>query len=62
MSQTPEHGKTKARPRELHPFLTPEERLAVWRKLRGMWKGRAPNPAKAFKKIREDWDRPLPPR
>jgi hypothetical protein len=61
MPETATHPKKKARSREIHPFFTPEERLAAWRQLRGMWKGRKPDPIKELKKIRSGWDRELPP-
>ncbi|MGE0824400.1 MAG: hypothetical protein AB7G75_06480 [Candidatus Binatia bacterium] len=57
---TSHEQKKKARPRAGHPFFTPEERLAAWRNIRGMWKGRKPSPSKALKKLRAEWDRELP--
>jgi hypothetical protein len=53
--------KRKSRPREGHPFFTPEERLAAWRNIRGMWKSRKPTPLKETEKTRSEWDRDLPP-
>jgi hypothetical protein len=32
------------------PLLTPEERLKLWQRFKGMWK-----------KMRKEWDRELPP-
>jgi hypothetical protein len=52
-----EHASTK-RP---HLFVTGEARLALWRKLRGMWKDRKINPAEELERIRDEWDRNLPP-
>jgi hypothetical protein len=52
-----EHARTK-RP---HLFVTGEARLALWRKLRGMWKDRPSNPIEELEQIRDEWDRPLPP-
>jgi hypothetical protein len=54
MLEAAPHTKKKVRPRELRPFLTPEERLAAWRQIRGMWKGRKPEPIKELKKIRSN--------
>lgn len=55
---------TKTRTREyipnVYPLMTPEERLAIWRQVRGMWKNRKPDPIKELKKIRKGWDRKLP--
>ncbi len=57
--------QTKTRTSEyapkMHPWMTPEERLAIWRQVRGMWKNRKPDPIKELKKIRKGWDRKLPP-
>jgi hypothetical protein len=61
MSESGPHPKKKSRSQKIHPFLTPEERLAVWRNLRGMLNGRKPSPLKELKKIRSEWDRELPP-
>ena len=44
-----------------HPLIGPEERLAVWRSVQGMWKNRKPDPVKELKKMRKEWDRKLPP-
>jgi hypothetical protein len=52
-----DHALTK-RP---HLFVTGAARLAMWRKLRGMWKDRKPNPIEELDQIRDEWDRDLPP-
>ena len=44
-----------------HLFKTGEERLAIWRDIRGMWKGRDPDPIEWLEKSREDTERELPP-
>ena len=44
-----------------HLFVTGEARLALWRKLRGMWKDRKVNPIEELERLREEWDRNLPP-
>ena len=54
---SPEHARTK-RPNR---FVTGEARLALWRKLRGMWKDRNVNPIEELEKIRDEWERNLPP-
>jgi hypothetical protein len=53
----PDHAMTK-RP---HLFVTGEARLAMWCKLRGIRQGRKPNPIEELDKIRDAWDRDLPP-
>jgi len=37
-----------------------QDRLAIWRKVRGVWKNRKPDPIKEQKKMRREWDRKLP--
>jgi hypothetical protein len=43
------------------PLLTPEERLKLWQRFKGMWKDRAPDPIEELEKMRSEWDRELPP-
>jgi hypothetical protein len=43
------------------PQLTPEERLKLWQRFKGTWKGRIPDPVEELNKIRKDWDREDPP-
>jgi hypothetical protein len=51
MAKRPQsHGKPK-----VYPLITPEQRLAVWEKARGMWKHRRPDPIRELKKIRGTW-------
>ena len=52
---------TTATPRKHRLFKTGEERLAIWREIRGMWKGRDPDPIEWLEKSREDAERELPP-
>jgi hypothetical protein len=47
-------AEPKARP---YPLISPQERLAVWEKARGMWKRRNPEPIGELKKIRDEWIR-----
>jgi len=32
-----------------------KNRLKIWRKAKGLWKSRKPDPLKELKKMREDW-------
>jgi hypothetical protein len=54
-------GTQDALTKRRHPFVTGEARLTLWRKLRGMWKDRQPNPIEELEKIRDEWDRDIPP-
>jgi hypothetical protein len=38
-------------------LLTPEERLKLWQRFKGMWKNRTPDPLEELEKIRKEWDR-----
>ncbi len=42
-------------------FKTGKERLAIWRDIRGMWKGRDPDPVEWLERSREDAEREFPP-
>jgi hypothetical protein len=42
------------------PLLTPEERLKLWQRFKGMWKDRVPDPIEELEKMRSEWDRELP--
>ena len=35
----------------MYPLITTKERLAIWEKARGLWKGRVPEPIREPKKI-----------
>jgi hypothetical protein len=43
------------------PLLTPEERLKLWQRFKGMWKNRPPHSIEELEKMRKEWDRELPP-
>ncbi len=45
----------------LSPLITPEDRVAVWEKARGMWRHRKPDPIAELKTMRQGWKRELPP-
>jgi hypothetical protein len=45
-----------------YPAKSAEERLAALRALRGMWKGRDPDPVEYFETLRQEPDRELPAR
>lgn len=54
-------NRTRAKkPISLYPLTSPEERLAALKAIRGMWKGRKPDPIKELQKMRRSWDRKLP--
>lgn len=38
------------------PLLTPEERLKLWQRFKGMWKDRTPDPIEALEQMRQEWD------
>ncbi len=59
MEDVTEQRPKKTR-RKYYPFITPEERLAIWEKARGMWKDREPDPITELDKMRSEWDRELP--
>jgi len=46
------HGKPK-----VYPLMSPDERLAVWEKARGIWKHRHPDPIRELKEIRGTWSK-----
>lgn len=60
----PTHHDTHATPsrHKYYPTMTPEERLAALRQIRGMWKGRTPDPVAYFTALRDTGERDLPPR
>jgi len=41
----------------VYPLITAKERLAVWEKARGVWKGRSPEPLQELKKMRAAWSK-----
>jgi len=59
MDNTTQQEKTMAD--KPHLFKTGKERLAIWRDIRGMWKGRDPDPIEWLEKSREDSGHELPP-
>jgi hypothetical protein len=61
MEETTSADKEYGKAKRSHLFITGEARLAMWRKLRGMWKDRQPNPIEELEKIRAEWDRDIPP-
>ena len=42
------------------PLPTPEERLKLWQRFKGMWQNRTPDPVEDLEKIHKEWDRELP--
>ena len=61
MEKTTQADQEDAKAKRSHMFVTGEARLAMWRKLRGMWKGRQSNPIEELEKIRDEWERDIPP-
>jgi len=54
-------NKTKTyKPITIYPLISPRERLAIWEKIKGMWKNRKPDPIKELEKMRREWDRKFP--
>ncbi len=43
------------------PLLEPEERLKLWRRFKGIWESRVPDPVEDLRNIRNEWDRDVPP-
>ena len=41
------------------PLLTPEERLKLWQRFKGMWKDRTSDPIEELEMMRQEWDREL---
>jgi hypothetical protein len=44
----------------MYPLITTKERLAIWEKARGLWKGRVPEPIRELKKMRASWAKKRP--
>ena len=38
-----------------HLLLRKSERLRVWKKVKGLWKHRKPEPLKELRMLREEW-------
>ena len=47
--------------KKVYPFMTLQERLLLWRKVKGMWKGRKPDMMKEYIDLRKEFERDLPP-
>lgn len=43
--------------KKTYPLLSSKARILVWEQMRGMWKGRKPNPIRELARIRKEWDR-----
>ena len=39
---------------QTYPLLSKKERLLIWKKVKGMWKNRKPEPIQELKKIRKE--------
>jgi hypothetical protein len=42
---------------QIYPLTTPKQRLMIWEKARGVWKGRSPDPIRELRKMRREWSR-----
>ncbi len=47
------------RARTAYPLMAPQERLLIWKKARGIWKGKRPDPIQELEEMRKEWDRKL---
>ncbi|MBI3599525.1 MAG: hypothetical protein HY097_02655 [Nitrospinae bacterium] len=45
--------------KHIYPLITPEERLMIWERARGIWKNRIPDPLQELKKMRKEWERKI---
>ncbi|MFH1462313.1 MAG: hypothetical protein ABIG08_01250 [bacterium] len=52
--------QTKVLTPRAYPLLNTKERLLLWKKMKGMWKHRQPDPNRELKQIRKEWERNLP--
>ena len=39
-----------------HPLLAKNKRALTWRKMKGLWKNRQPNPISELNKMRQEWN------
>jgi hypothetical protein len=39
------------------PLLTPEERLKLWQRFKGIWQNLIPDPVEELEKMRKEWER-----
>lgn len=47
-------NKTKTyKPVTIYPLILPEERLANWKEIKGIWENYKPDPIKELKKMRK---------
>lgn len=62
MKETNQEAPLKKRyPGTIHPLMPAKERLALWRSVKGIWKGRAEEMIREQETIRSESDRALPP-
>lgn len=43
----------------IYQLITPEERLMIWERVRGIWKNRKRDPLQELKKMRKEWERKI---
>ena len=48
--------KTLPQTKPIYPFLKQKERILIWRKVKGIWKNRKPDPLKELIKMRKEWE------
>ncbi|MBU4299197.1 hypothetical protein KJ636_04090 [Patescibacteria group bacterium] len=49
--------KTLPQIKPIYPFLKQKEWILIWRKVKGIWKNRRPDPLKKLKEMRKEWER-----
>ena len=47
--------------RKVHPPRTPAERRALWKEVQAIWRRRTTDAMEDIGKLRDEWDRDLPP-
>ncbi|MFN3995818.1 MAG: hypothetical protein ACK4GR_04720 [bacterium] len=49
----------KEKQKKLKILIDPRERILIWRKAKGMWKNKKPDPIKELRKIRKELERKI---
>lgn len=47
--------KQQKRAGRIHPLVKKTERLRIWKKAKGIWKNRQPDPIKELRTLRDEW-------
>jgi hypothetical protein len=48
-------AKQKKKTNSKHIIVDKSERLRIWKKARGLWKSRKPDPIKELQMLRDEW-------